>query len=112
MAQDDYFVIVYKLLKYLYDCLKSSARPKDEALTPEFYGIEDTYWEYIIRNLYQEEYVSGVTLSRMYGKPDYPVIQPRFTITPKGIQYLSENTMFKKIQKHVRDVISIIGVIK
>ncbi len=66
MAKDDYFVIVYKLLKYLYDCLKASARPKQEALTPEFYGIEDEYWEYIIRNLYKEHYVSGVTVTRMY----------------------------------------------
>ena len=59
MAQDDYFVIVYKLLKYLYDCLKKGTKASEEILTPEFFGINEDYWEYIIRNLYQEGYVDG-----------------------------------------------------
>ena len=29
MAKDDYFVIVYRLLKYLYDCLKKSEKPNE-----------------------------------------------------------------------------------
>ena len=32
MAKDDYFVIVYRLLKYLYDCLKKSSKPNAEVL--------------------------------------------------------------------------------
>ena len=112
MAKDDYFVIVYKLLKYLYDVLKISAKPRDEALTAEFYGIEDAYWEYILRNLFLDGYVTGITLTRVEGKPDYPVIQPHFTITPKGIQYITENSAFQKICGSVRDVISIIGAVK
>lgn len=28
MAQNDYFVIVYRVLKYLYDCLKKGEKPE------------------------------------------------------------------------------------
>lgn len=33
MAKDDYFVVVYKILKYLYECLKKGEKP---ALSPEY----------------------------------------------------------------------------
>ena len=32
MAQNDYFVIVYRVLKYLYDCLKKGEKPEAEYL--------------------------------------------------------------------------------
>ena len=108
MVQDDYFVIVYKLLKYLYDCLKKDVRPSSEVLNAEFFGIADNYWEYIIRNLYQEGYVEGVTVTRIHGKPDYPSTQPHFNITPKGIQYIQENSAFEKIRGYVKDIAAII----
>lgn len=28
MARDDYFVIVYQLMKYLYECLKRGEKPE------------------------------------------------------------------------------------
>ena len=86
MARDDYFVIVYKLLKYLYDCLKRGVCPASEILSAEFFGIADDYWEYIINNLYQDEYIDGVTLTRLNNEPNYPSIQPHFNITSKGIK--------------------------
>ena len=33
MAQDDYFVIVYQVLKYLYECLKKGEKPEACRLT-------------------------------------------------------------------------------
>lgn len=108
MAQDDYFVIVYKLLKYLYDCLKKGGHPSSEILNADFWGIAGDYWEYIIRNLYRGGYVEGVTITRLYGKPDYPSIQPHFSITPKGIQYIQENSVFEKIKGYVKDIATII----
>lgn len=109
MAQDDYFVIVYKLLKYLYDCLKKDVRPSSEVLNAEFFGIADNYWEYIIRNIYQEGYVEGVTITKLYGKPGYPAVRPHFSVTPKGIQYIQENSVFEKIRGYVKDIAAIIS---
>lgn len=107
MAQDDYFVIAYKLLKYLYDYLKKGTRPSTEVLNAGFFGIPDEYWEYIIRNLYQDGYVEGVTITRLWNKPGDPSIQPRFSITPKGIQYIQENSVFETIRGYVKDIAGI-----
>ena len=39
MAQNDYFVIVYRILKYLYDCLKKGEKPEVEYLAASIYNI-------------------------------------------------------------------------
>ena len=41
MAQDDYFVIVYQVLKYLYDCLKKGEKPEVCNLQASRYSIPD-----------------------------------------------------------------------
>lgn len=47
MARDDYFVIVYQVLKYLYDCLKKGEKPDRRFLTNDEYSIPENYWQYI-----------------------------------------------------------------
>ena len=39
MAQNDYFVIVYQVLKYLYECLKKGEKPEACYLTASAYNI-------------------------------------------------------------------------
>ena len=107
MARDDYFVIVYKLLKYLYDSLKRGIPVSQDILSAEFFGIPDEYWEYIIRNLYRDGYVEGVTVTRLHRKPEFPNIRQNFNITPKGIQYIQENSVFETIRSYVKDIAGI-----
>ena len=47
MARDDYFVIVYQLMKYLYECLKRGEKPEVDHLQASYYSIPDNYWKYI-----------------------------------------------------------------
>lgn len=109
MAKDDYFVIVYRLLKYLYECLKKSKTPSNEVLGADYFRIENDYWEYIIRNLVNDGYVEGAVLFPVLGKVDKAVkIGMNFRVTPKGIQYLEENSMFQKIKEAVKDISDII----
>ncbi len=51
MSRDDYFVIVYQVLKYLYDCLKKGERPDKDLLNEDEYSIPKQYWEYILISL-------------------------------------------------------------
>jgi hypothetical protein len=53
MAKDDYHVIVYKILAYLYSCLKKGENPEKEYLLCDgaLFNINHTYWLYIIKNL-------------------------------------------------------------
>jgi len=105
MAKDDYFVIAYRLLKYLYDCLKKSKKPNMAVLDADFFGIENEYWQYIIKNLFTDGYIEGVI--QLDGG-----VMPRtdLCVTPKGIQYLEENSLFQKIKGTVKDIAEIIPV--
>ena len=86
MAQNDYFVIVYQVLKYLYECLKKGEKPEACYLTASAYNIPENYWQYIILSLITEEYVKGIVVNHtkdgvfLGGLPDT-------IITPKGISY-------------------------
>ena len=54
MARDDYFVIVAKILDYLYRCLKKGVSPDPERLSPDALEINESYWNYIFYNLAED----------------------------------------------------------
>jgi hypothetical protein len=108
MAKNDYFVIVYRLLKYLYGCLKESKQPDREVLDAAYFGIGQDYWEYIIRTLYKEGYIEGIVLVPLIGQTEPGIKFVNIRITPSGIQYLSENSMFKKVKEAIHDVADIL----
>lgn len=80
MIHDDYFVVVYQILSYLYDCLKKGEEPEGSRLTSAYFMIPESYYESIMRNLKEMGYLSE------YG----------FTITHLGICYLFENPMMEQ----------------
>ncbi len=54
MAKNDYPVIVYQILSYLYKCLKSGDDVQSALLnydSPMLDKINKRYWEYIMHNL-------------------------------------------------------------
>ena len=53
MAKDDYFVIVYQILAYLYRCLKDGEDIETKMLEPDspILKINRKYWLYIIENM-------------------------------------------------------------
>lgn len=106
MARDDYFVIVYKILKYLYECLKSGETPDIyNILTAETYGVNQSYFEYIITELFEEEYIKGVSMINAIGRVT-PVIKitPNITIKPKGIEYLQDNSTIAKAKNFLKEI--------
>ena len=63
MAYNDYEVITYKILKYLYDCLKEDDDIERIRLTREYYDVPRKYWEFILCNLIECGFVSGIIAS-------------------------------------------------
>lgn len=59
MAKDDYFVIVYKILPYLYVKLKSGEDVNPNMITHDnqLLQINRKYWDYIMRNLIEDRYI-------------------------------------------------------
>lgn len=107
MAKDDYFVIVYQILAYLYQCLKNDIPVDVKVLMPrgKLFSINDNYWKYIITNMYEQGYITGLTMTKVFGG-DYPIISDleRSQITPKGIEYLCENSLLEKAKKLLKDI--------
>jgi len=110
MARDDYFIIVYKILIYLYECLKTGQDiDVHSVLTAETYGIEQSYFEYIIAEICKEGYISGVNIIPITGaKRNGVKITSSLEIKPKGIEYLQENSTLAKAKKAIKDIKDII----
>ena len=83
MAKDDYFVIVYQILSYLYQHLKRGESVDARMISAEsdLYTIPRSYWLYIMENLVDENFVTG----------------------PKGIQYLCDNSLMEKAKALFKD---------
>ena len=103
MAKDDYFVIACRILAYLYACLKSDVKPEERELGPERFGIGPGYWLYIIENLKEQGYISGVYIGRLLG--GMPSIRlDDIAITPAGIEYLDSNSTIEKAKRFLKTV--------
>lgn len=106
MAKDDYFVLAYKLLKYLYKCLKSGASIDFEYLncgTKDF-PVQEEYWNYLLEKLNEDGYIEGIVVIRSDTGPALVRKTNTFRITPKGIEYLQENSMMKKAAAAVKEI--------
>lgn len=111
MAKDDYPVIVYQILAYLYNCLKADIKVDVNYLVAQgkLFNLNTNYWQFIITNLVEEGYVDGVQLQRVWGEK-YPVISSLedIGITPKGIEYLTDNSFINRAKKILKDAKAIV----
>lgn len=96
MARDDYHVIVYHLLSYLYDCLKKG-RPVDKSIIRlEVYPeeINHSYYRYILEHLLKDSLIEGLYTYEAPILGSKKVVQfcglEDTRITPAGISYLQE----------------------
>lgn len=113
MARDDYYVIVYQILSYLYQQLKAG-KDVDPTLIKhdsKYLGINRRYWEYIIINLLDERYIRGVTVDEdIEGNIEIYNLD-KCEITPKGIAYLTDNSTIEKAKSFMKDLKDIIPFI-
>lgn len=103
MARNDYYVIAYLILSYLYECLKNDVKPDTKQISHDATNISIPYgyWSYIIRHLYQDGYIEGVAVVKTIGSVDGIKLMTNFMITPKGIEYLNENSSMAKAKDFV-----------
>lgn len=105
MAKDDYFVIVYQLLKYLYECLKRGVQPDINMLDPSTFNISESYWDYVMKNLIEDGYIEGVRIVQVDGADRLPLVNlNEIQITPVGIEYLESNSSIQKAMKFMQNI--------
>lgn len=106
MAKDDYYVIAYKILAYLYIQLKKGKPIEPEMLMYDggLFQINRDYWVYIIENMLDQGYIRGIQ-NPSVGRGYY--IKEQLSdceITPKGIDYLCDNNLMERAKKFLKDV--------
>ena len=114
MPNNDYYKLVYKILKYLYECLKASEPIDINNFRPgsKHFPVEEGYMDYIWRNLAAEGLIAGVDTIPILGARRPSVkITSELEITPKGIAYLEENSIMKKIEHTIKSVTELISII-
>ncbi len=104
MAKDDYFVIVYKLLSYLYMQLKTGEDIDEKMIGHDspILQINKRYWNYIMENLIKDEYITCSTV-KVWGREiiyDLRTVE----ITPAGIAYVSDHSLFEKVKEFLKDI--------
>lgn len=98
MAKDDMRVIMYKILKYLYECMKHDreTRLEDFAWESKLFSIPQSYWCEIMAVLVKRGYIEGFKI--IDNTKDSPQIQADrpFKITFDGVDFLEENSGMQK----------------
>lgn len=112
MAKDDYEVIVFKILTYLYACLKKGEPIDSKILSPcgacflkNGVPLPDTYWHNVLCMMTEENLIAGLNFIRPWGSGT-PICINDITdcrITPTGIRYLSENSQVKNIFNELKE---------
>lgn len=105
MAKDDYDVIAYKILAYLYTKLKAGEEmdPKMIGKDSQLFSIPEKYWAYIMVNLQGEGLIRGIVCKRAWGNEITYVDCDNCEITPDGIRYLTDNSFVEKVKQFLKD---------
>lgn len=114
MAKDDYFVIVYQILAYLYRSLKEGTEVDENMLKPGSpllkIDINEKYWTYIFENLINSNYIAGANVQHVWGKEKVITNLDCAEITPQGIEYLCQNSTIKKAYDFAKDILNVIPI--
>jgi len=112
MAKDDYDVVVFKILTYLYGCMKRKFlfnKAVFEKLI-EKQNVQEEYLAAILRMMTSEGLIEGLVFTKAWGNTyiianDYSDM----SITANGIRYLNENSGMAKARKVLSESTGIIG---
>lgn len=107
MAKDDFFVIAYRILAYLYQCMKNGEEPELDDVSYEKLGIPERYWISVINNLRIDGYVRGVSIQHGVGGAIY-ISENDPEITIAGIEFLQENTRMGKAKAFLKELKEIV----
>lgn len=106
MAKDDLNVIMFKILVYLYDCMKSGDKVKQSNFNAENnYFAKELKQEYInsiCLMLEENNYTKGFCATTAWGG-DVIITSYDAKITIEGFEYLKENKLMKKVYNFLKE---------
>lgn len=107
MASNDMQVLMYKILKYLYECMKldKEAKLEDFSYHSKLFDVPKNYWLEVISTLVNRDYVKGFKVyeNKFKDAQLYVETDPPFKITYEGVMFLEENSGMKKASEFLKD---------
>lgn len=94
MSYDDYWVVAYKVLSYLYACMRAGKRV-DVSRMRELSGVNEAYFGQVVRGLQDKGLVSGFHFDGLSGVIiDSPssAYADEPAVTMDGAAYVRENS--------------------
>lgn len=104
MAKDDYFVIVYKVLTYLYAVLKRKILFNNKEFEQSILKnrIDEDYFICILKMMQDDELIEGLSFLNAWGNEVILINDiDNIRITSKGIEYLSDNSKMNQVKKNL-----------
>lgn len=93
MASDDFDVIQFKVLTYLYQCIKDGVNPSPER-AQAFAKVNPVYWSAVLGDLRDHGYVKADSLAFVDGER-YSNIR----ITSEGVEFLRESPKMRRVKE-------------
>lgn len=109
MAKDDYYVLVARILVYLYARVKGKDKRKpEEFLIPmsDDFPVTKEYFEFVITEMERHGYIQ-IQIIKAWGGKIVEMDIPGIQITQEGIDYLIENSKVRKAAKLIPAAASI-----
>jgi len=110
MSSDDFEVIAYKILSYLYECLKQGKKV-DIAAMRSLSECNESYFGAVVKNLQSKGFVDGFHFDGLSGVViDSPALATASdpTITMDGAIFVKENSRMAQVKQflgHAFDVV-------
>ena len=100
------YVIVYKILAYLYVQLKYGDDVNPDMLKADgrLFQINERYWLSIIENMLAQGFITGPSIVRAWGGHKEALSLETGQITPAGIAYLCGNSLMEKAKQFLKDI--------
>ena len=111
MAVKDYYKIIFIILTELFDCKESGKRINTDNINAERFNIETSYYISIIADLLYDGYIRGIKIHVTKSGRFISGFED-MEITRAGIDYLNENSVMKKVYKHLKELRDWMSVIK
>ena len=119
MAKDDYDVMAYRILVYLYAIFKCKTVFNEETFkkVSRYYDVSEVYFERVLQMMQREGLIENIIyVNNIDGIPERVTPFEKISITANGIHYLLDNDKMKKIKNErlgtvefITSFISLIG---
>lgn len=100
------FRIIYRILDALRQAMDVEM-PDYDMITAQALGISEPMWVYIMHMLVLEGYIDGVTVIEYDdGRLEVRAVLPAITL--KGMEYLEENVIMRKVANSAKELADLI----